>query len=101
MHVSQTTKDKLTSEFQAICNHARTLLEATSGEIDDKTDEARKKLQDSLDAVKGKYNFYEEQFAEGFDTTKRLVHEKPFHALGIALGVGLLLGWLLSGRKGQ
>jgi ElaB/YqjD/DUF883 family membrane-anchored ribosome-binding protein len=101
MHVSQKTKDKLSSEFQAICKHAQSLLDVTSGEIDDKTDEARKRLQDSLNTVKDKYHLYEERLADGMDSTDRFIREKPYHALGIALGAGLLLGWLMSGRKGQ
>jgi ElaB/YqjD/DUF883 family membrane-anchored ribosome-binding protein len=99
MHVTQKTKDKLSSEFNAICKHAQSLLEVTSGEIDAKTEEARRKLEESLDAVKGKYTLYEERVREGVDTTDRLIHERPYHALFVALGVGLFVGWLMSSRK--
>jgi ElaB/YqjD/DUF883 family membrane-anchored ribosome-binding protein len=39
-----------------------------------------------------------EQFAVGSDSVKNYVVEKPARALGIALGVGVVLGWLIKRR---
>jgi ElaB/YqjD/DUF883 family membrane-anchored ribosome-binding protein len=99
MDLNQKTKDRLNSEFQSICKHAQNLLEATSGEFDAKTEEARRKLEEALDGLKGRYHLYEERITGGMETTDRLIHEKPYHALSMAFGLGLLFGWLMSGRK--
>jgi len=39
-----------------------------------------------------------EQLAEGQERIRDYVVNKPAHALGIALGVGVLLGWLIKRR---
>lgn len=39
-----------------------------------------------------------EQLAEGSETIKRYIINQPVRALGIALGVGVLLGWLIKRR---
>lgn len=39
-----------------------------------------------------------EQLAEGSDKLKEYVVKEPARALGIALGVGVLLGWMIKRR---
>ncbi|MFP4071902.1 MAG: YqjD family protein [Desulfovibrionales bacterium] len=95
MHVSEKTRKQLSTQFQAIIHHSQALLEATTGEIDAKTKEARDKLQESLDAVKDKYQLMEDRLSEGVQTTDRMVHEKPYYAIGATFAAGLLVGLML------
>jgi ElaB/YqjD/DUF883 family membrane-anchored ribosome-binding protein len=39
-----------------------------------------------------------ERLAEGRETVRAFIVDKPARALGIALGVGVLLGWLVKRR---
>jgi ElaB/YqjD/DUF883 family membrane-anchored ribosome-binding protein len=39
-----------------------------------------------------------EQLADGSERVRRYVVEQPARALGIALGMGVLLGWLIKRR---
>ena len=39
-----------------------------------------------------------EQWAEGTDRVRNFVIAKPVQALGLALGMGVLLGWLIKRR---
>lgn len=39
-----------------------------------------------------------EQFAKGAEAIKQYTLEKPAQALGLALGMGVLLGWLTKRR---
>jgi ElaB/YqjD/DUF883 family membrane-anchored ribosome-binding protein len=39
-----------------------------------------------------------ERLAEGRDKVRAFIVDKPARALGIALGVGALLGWLIKRR---
>ena len=39
-----------------------------------------------------------ERFAEGTDRLKQYVVKEPTRALGLALGLGVLLGWLIKRR---
>ncbi len=38
------------------------------------------------------------QFSEGCERVKEYVHKEPARALGIALGVGVVVGWLIKRR---
>lgn len=96
MYISDETRNKISSQFRSICEHAQSLLEATSGELDEKTNEARAKLQESLDSIKDRYDLVEEKLAKGVNTTDRMIQDKPYSALGVSFAVGLALGLLLK-----
>lgn len=38
------------------------------------------------------------RFSEGSDIVKDYVHKQPARALGVALGLGVVLGWLIKRR---
>jgi len=56
----------------------------------------------SLDQLKEQAMTYaataREQLADGQGRIREYIVNKPAHALGIALGVGALLGWLIKRR---
>jgi ElaB/YqjD/DUF883 family membrane-anchored ribosome-binding protein len=99
MQLSQETRERLASEFEAICRHARGLLEAAGGEIDARGGEVIDRLQQGLKSAKDGCRRMEAGLQEGVTEAQRLVREKPIQTLAVAAAAGLLLGWLLSGRK--
>lgn len=95
-------KEKLVQDMKLVIADAEELLRATANQAGEKISVAREKIQDSLYRAKVKLA---ETEAVLVDTTKQAaratdeyVHEHPWHAVGIAAGVGLLLG-LLIGRR--
>ena len=54
-------------------------------------DAAKEKALDLAAAAK-------EKLAQGTDAVKMFTIEKPAQALGLALGMGVLLGWLIKRR---
>jgi len=55
-----------------------------------------------LDALKDQAQVYaasaREQLAEGSEKVREYIVNEPARALGIALGLGVLLGWLIKRR---
>ncbi len=91
-------KENLSRDFQNMLRNAKDLIEATSGEMDQKTRQARQKLEESLKSAQAAYEVIQEQVKEQAKCADKLVHEKPYHAMGVTFAVGLLMGWLV-GRK--
>src|SRR5437868_1555562 len=102
------TMNKQTQAIQddlgTLAEDARALLSATADVAGDKVSEARKRLTAALENGKEMYGRAREQAIEGAKATDKAVHEHPYKAMGIALGVGALVGFLVARsctRKGN
>lgn len=64
---------------------------------------AEKAVQEGLDAVKSRAGSYSDTASEGFDTAQKYVtahvQERPLTTTLAALGVGVVVGFLLSGGR--
>ncbi|HUK05764.1 MAG TPA: DUF883 family protein [Burkholderiales bacterium] len=95
-------KDKLVADLKVVVADAEELLRATASQAGEKVAAARERIQASLASAKVKLTEAEraalEKAKEAAKATDDYVHENPWRAVGIAAGVGLLLG-LLIGRR--
>lgn len=96
------TKDKLVQDLRIVISDAEDLLRATAGQAGEKAAAAREKIQDSLHRAKVKLAEAEDimidKTREAARATDEYVHDNPWRAVGIAVGVGLFIG-LLIGRR--
>ena len=96
------TKEKLAQDLRIVISDAEELLRATASQAGEKVTAAREKVQDSLRRAKVKLADAEEVLIdkgkEAAHATDEYVHEHPWRAVGIAAGVGLIIG-LLIGRR--
>ncbi|HSN42362.1 MAG TPA: DUF883 family protein [Burkholderiales bacterium] len=99
---SAITKDKLAQDLKMVISDAEELLRATATQAGEKATVAREKIQESLHRAKVKLAEVEDVV---IDTTKQtaratdeFVHDNPWKAVGIAAGIGLVIG-LLIGRR--
>ena len=95
----------MNKETQAVCNDmgqlaedAQALMAATADVAGEKVGEARKRLAAALDRGKEIYGRVREKAVEGAKATDVAVHEHPYMAIGIAFGVGALIGFLATRR---
>ena len=100
--MSQVTKEKLVADFRVVVADAEELLRATAGQAGDKVAELRLKAQDHLAIAKIKLAEYEAALVDKAKEVGRAaddyVHDNPWSSVGIAAGVGFLVG-LLIGRR--
>ena len=94
----QETKAKLAEDLRLVAEDAEELIKATGGELAEKTREIRDRLKIVLEDAKVTCARLEEQAAAGFRATDRTIRENPYSSIGIALGAGLLIGFLLKRR---
>ncbi len=98
----QVTTDKLLEDLQTVVADAEALLKATASQAGEKVQEARAKAEESLAAARERLADVQDdamrQARELVTEGEAYVRENPWQAVGIAAGVGLLVGLLLSRR---
>ena len=102
-HLSdEVTSEQLIADFMVVVADAEALLKATANQGGEKLAEVRAKAEESLRVVKARMA---EALAALLARTKAAakatdayVHENPWKAVGVAAGVGLVIG-LLIGRR--
>ena len=82
----------------SLAEDARALMTATAGVAGEKVSAARERLAAALERVKEMCSRVREKTIEGAEATDQAVHEHPYQAIGIAFGVGALLGYLVARR---
>jgi len=96
------TTDKLAQDLKIVISDAEELLRATASQAGEKVSAAREKIQDSLRQAKVKLAEVEDilidKGKEAARATDEYVHDHPWKAVGIAAGVGLVIGMLISRR---
>ena len=96
------SKDKLVQDFKIVAADFEELLKATASQAGEKIAAVRERAQDSLHQAKLKLAEAEDAIIfkarQTAHATDEYVHQNPWRAVGIAAGVGLLIG-LLVGRR--
>lgn len=99
---SDVTKEQLINDFKVVVADAEALLKATAGQGGEALAAVRGRVEESLAAAKAK--MADAQAALVVKTkaaakaTDEYVHMHPWEAVGVAAGVGLVIG-LLIGRR--
>ncbi|PZP60585.1 MAG: DUF883 domain-containing protein [Azospira oryzae] len=95
-------RDKLMADLKVVLTDAEELLKATASQAGERVSAARERVQASLERAKVKLAELEGIAAErsriAAKATDEFVHQHPWKAVGIAAGVGLIVG-LLIGRR--
>jgi len=96
------SKEKLMQDLKIVIGDAEELLRATAAQAGEKAVAAREKIQDSLHRAKVKLAEAEDlmidKTKQAARATDEYVHEHPWKAVGVAAGIGLIVG-LLIGRR--
>ena len=102
MNENPANRDKLVQDMKVVIADAEDLLRATANQAGEKIAVARERIQDSLHQAKVKLAEAEalvtERAKQAARYTDEYVHENPWRAIGVAAGIGLLLGLLISRR---
>jgi ElaB/YqjD/DUF883 family membrane-anchored ribosome-binding protein len=74
-------------------------MEATSDMAGEKVDKARKRLGDAMERGKEVYSQVRDKALDGARVADQTVRDHPYQVLGIAFGVGALIGFLTARRR--
>lgn len=96
-----THKTHQTEATESLLEDAQELLAATAHVAEEKVVEARKRLASAIEKGKEAWNIVQEKAVAGAKATDEVIREHPYQALGVALGVGAIIGYLLSRRNSK
>jgi len=102
MEGEATSKEKLVNDLRNLVGDAEELLKATATQAGEKIGVARQKIEQSL--VEGKKALADAEKTllakskECAEIADDYVRENPWTAVGVAAGVGLVLGLLIRGK---
>lgn len=88
--------EKALHDLGAAVREGEELLNKTSGEMGEESRHLRAKLQAAIDKAKAAYERLEEKTIAAAKATDTAVREHPYHAMGLAFGIGLLIGVLAT-----
>ena len=86
------------AETEHLLEDAQVLLTATAHVAEEKVAEARKRLMAAIEKGREAWEGVQEKAVAGAKATDRVIRDNPYRSLGIAVGVGALLGYLISRR---
>jgi ElaB/YqjD/DUF883 family membrane-anchored ribosome-binding protein len=96
------TTDQLVADLKTVMEDAEALLKATSTLTGEKIQEVRARAEESLRNAKVRLSEVEEEAMrrarEVAEAADEYVRENPWQSVGIAAGIGLVLGLLLARR---
>ncbi len=92
----------LRTDLANVMRDAEALMKASAGHGGEKVDEARNRILESLESAKRRLLEVERSAVrhgdEAVAATEKYVKSNPWQSVGIAAGVGLILGVLLARR---
>jgi ElaB/YqjD/DUF883 family membrane-anchored ribosome-binding protein len=99
---TSTSTERLMADLQAVVRDTENLLKATAGDASERAAKARAHAEESLHKARARMSELEHDLAartrEAAQKTNAYVHDNPWPSIGVAAGVGLLVGLLISRR---
>jgi ElaB/YqjD/DUF883 family membrane-anchored ribosome-binding protein len=87
-----------TNDMGTLAEDARDLMTATADVAGEKVSAARKRLAAALERAKEIAGNVRDKAVAGAKATDKAVHEHPYQAIAIGVGVGAILGYLIARR---
>ena len=96
MNPSEINTDRLVSDLKTVTMDAEELLKTVSGEEGNGSHDLRMRLSSAIESAKATYRNLEEKTVAGAKATDKVIRAHPYESLGVAFGLGLLVGVLVS-----
>jgi len=95
-------RNKLSGDFRSVVSDIEDLLKATSGQTGEQLAGVRTRVNQSLQQLKGELENAERatiaQAKRAAGEVDHYAHDHPWQSIGIAAGVGFLVGMIVSRR---
>jgi len=98
MDNTELNTDKLVADLKRVVRDSEELLHATTNVAGEKASELRERLSKTLETAKRTCRGLEEKAIDSAKAADKVIREHPYETIGVAFGVGLLIG-VLTARK--
>jgi ElaB/YqjD/DUF883 family membrane-anchored ribosome-binding protein len=93
---TQKTESHTADDLKALLHEAEQALSSTAGAAGDKFDELRNRLRSALDSGRYSFDRLRAEATRRAQQADDLVRQNPYYAIGIAAGIGAVIGILVS-----
>jgi ElaB/YqjD/DUF883 family membrane-anchored ribosome-binding protein len=93
---AEQANERLASDLKTVVQDAQDLMEATAGQAGEKASQARSRLAAAIESAKATCQRLEEKTVAAAKATDKTIREHPYESIGIAFGLGLLVGVLIA-----
>jgi ElaB/YqjD/DUF883 family membrane-anchored ribosome-binding protein len=82
--------------YKSVTQDAENFVRETASGLGEKAREARARLAASLASAKANFSRLNEKAVEGAKATDRVIRDHPYQSIGVAFGIGILIGVLVT-----
>ena len=93
---TELANERLTSDLKTVVHDAEELMQATAGQAGEKVTQARSRLSAAIESAKATCQRWEERTVAAAKATDKTIRAHPYESIGIAFGLGLLVGVLVA-----
>jgi ElaB/YqjD/DUF883 family membrane-anchored ribosome-binding protein len=94
----EVSREKLKEDLRNLARDAEELVKATASDMSEKAKDARARLGEALARAKATCQRLQEKTVAAAQATDKVIRQHPYESIGIAFGVGLLIGVLVARR---
>ena len=92
----EASTERLLNDLKAVVRDGEELLRVSIEDLSEKGMAARERLAAALEVARDTRRKLQERATAGAAATDRAIREHPYESVGIAFGVGMLLGILIN-----
>ncbi len=93
---TEQASEQAAKDLRALAHDAEELMKATAGQAGEKVSEVRSRLAAALESAKATCQRLEERTVAAAKATDQAIRAHPYESIGIAFGLGLLVGVLVA-----
>jgi len=90
--------ERLLQDLNVVVHDGEELLKATAENLNDRAQAAREKLAEALEVAKDTRQKLQDQVVAGAQATNQFIRDNPYRSLGVAFGVGMVIGVFINRR---
>jgi len=94
----EASTEKLLRDLKAVVRDGEELLKAGARDLGERGAAAKERLAAALEVAKDTQRKLQERAISSARATDQVIREHPYHSVGVAFGIGMLLG-LLARRR--
>lgn len=94
----EASTEKLLQDLKAVVRDGEELLRAGAQDLSERGMAARERLAAALEVAKQTRQKLQDRAVVGAQATDKLIREHPYQSVGLAFGIGMLLGVLVNRR---
>jgi ElaB/YqjD/DUF883 family membrane-anchored ribosome-binding protein len=95
---TEQANERLVADLEAVVEDTEEYMRVTEGYGGEGDNELRNRLAATVESIKASCHRLEEGTVATVKATNRCIHEHPYETIGVAFGLGLLIG-VLVGRR--